>query len=129
MCMYIYILYIYILYIYIYINVFEQCIRGKRQQIQQISQLVLAVGILMGHVFFMICKIVVTLFDVNKYNLRHNLTHMQREGTVVNGRSTAYRVLNLVLDLNQNLIKFLVFLYNSSLYLSVFVLEPLLIYS
>ena len=59
MCMYIYILYIYIIYIYIYINVFEQCIRGKRQQIQQISQLVLAVGILMGHVF-------VTLFDVNK---------------------------------------------------------------
>ena len=63
--LYIYILYIYI-YIYININVCEQCIRGKRQQIQQISQLVLAVGILMGHVFFMICKIVVTLFDVTK---------------------------------------------------------------
>ena len=53
----------------------------------------------------------------------------RREGAVVNGRSTAYHVLNLVLDLSQNLIKFLVFLYNSSLYLSVFVLEPLWMYS
>ena len=54
---------------------------------------------------------------------------MQREGTVVNGRSTVCHGLNLVLDLNQKVLKFLVFLSNSSLYLLVFVLEPLLMYS
>ena len=36
--------------------------------------------------------------------------------------------LRLVLDLTQEILKFLVFLSNSSLYLSVFVLKPLLIY-
>ena len=56
------------------------------------------------------------------------LIHMQTGGTVVNGRSTAYHGLNLVLDLNQKVLKFLVFLFNSSLYLSVIVLEPLLMY-
>ena len=54
---------------------------------------------------------------------------MQREGTLVKERSTGYHGINLVLDLNQKVIKFLVFLSNSSLYLSVFVLEPLLMYS
>ena len=54
---------------------------------------------------------------------------MQIEGTVVNGRSTACHGLNLVLDLNQKVLSFLVLLSNSSLYLSVFVLEPLLMYS
>ena len=54
---------------------------------------------------------------------------MQMEGTVVNGRSTAYHGLNLVLDLNQKVLKFFVFLSNSSLYLSAFVLELLLMYS
>ena len=54
---------------------------------------------------------------------------MQREGTEVNGRITAYHGLDLVLDLNQKVLKFLVFLSNSSLCLSVFVLEPLLMYS
>ena len=63
------------------------------------------------------------------YIYRNNIYIYRREGTFVNGRRTAYHVLNLVLDLSQNLIKFLVFLYNSSLYLSVFVLEPLLMYS
>ena len=53
---------------------------------------------------------------------------MQREGTVVNERSTACYGLNLALHLNQKVFKFLVFLSNSSLYLSVFVLEPLLMY-
>ena len=54
---------------------------------------------------------------------------MQREGTVANGKSTACHGLNLVLDLNRKVLKFLVVLSNSSLYLSVFVLEPLLMYS
>ena len=54
---------------------------------------------------------------------------MQREGTVVNGRSTACHGLNFVLDVNQKVLKFLVVLSNSSLYISVFVLEPLLMYS
>ena len=55
---------------------------------------------------------------------------MQRERTVANGRSTSCHGLNLVLDLNQKVLnKVLVFLSNSSLYLSVFVLEPLLMYS
>ena len=54
---------------------------------------------------------------------------MQRERTVVNGRSSACQGVNLVLDLNQKLLKFLVFLSNRSLYLSGFVLEFLLIYS
>ena len=57
------------------------------------------------------------------------LIHMQREGAVTNGRSTACHGLNLVLDLHQKVLKFLVFLSNSSLYLSVLVLEPLLMYS
>ena len=56
------------------------------------------------------------------------LIHMRREGTVVNDRSTASHGVNLVLDLNQKVLKFLVFLSNSSLYLSVFVLEPLFLY-
>ena len=56
---------------------------------------------------------------------------MQREGTVAYGRSTACHGLSLVLDLTQtqNVLMFLVFLSNSPLYLSVFVLEPLLMYS
>ena len=49
---------------------------------------------------------------------------MQMEETVVNGRSTPCNGLNLILDLTQK-----VFLSNSFLYLSVFVLEPLLVYS
>ena len=54
---------------------------------------------------------------------------MQIEGTVVNRRSTTCHGLNLVLDLNENVLKFLVFLSNNSLCLSVFVLVPLLMYS
>ena len=46
-----------------------------------------------------------------------------------NRRSTACHGLNLVLYLNQKLLKVLVFLSNSYLCLSVFVLEPLLMYS
>ena len=46
----------------------------------------------------------------------------------MDGGSTACHELNLVLDLNQKVLKFLVFLSNSSLYLSVFVLELLLMY-
>ena len=53
------------------------------------------------------------------------LIHMKREGTVVNRMSTACHEVNLVLDLSQKVLKFLVFLSNSSLYLSVFILEPL----
>ena len=54
---------------------------------------------------------------------------MQREGTFVNGiRSACHRV-NLVLDLNQKVLKILTFLSFRSLYLSGFVLEPLLMYS
>ena len=56
------------------------------------------------------------------------LIHIQSEGTVVNGRSTVCHGLNLVLDLNQKVLKLLFFLSNSSLYLSVFVLELLLMY-
>ena len=51
---------------------------------------------------------------------------MQRERAVVNGRSSACQGVNLVLDLNQKLLKFLVFLSNRSLYLSGFVLEFIL---
>ena len=54
---------------------------------------------------------------------------MQIEGTVVNRRSTTCHGLNLVLDLNENVLKFLVFLSNNSLCLSVFVLVPLLMHS
>ena len=53
---------------------------------------------------------------------------MQKEGTVVNGRSPACHGINLVLNLNQKVLKFLVFFSDSSLYLSVFVLEPLLMF-
>ena len=53
---------------------------------------------------------------------------MQIEGTVVNKRSTVCHGVNLVLDLNQKVLNILAFLSNSFLYLSVFVLEPLLIY-
>ena len=56
--------------------------------------------------------------------------HMQKEGPVESGRNTAcHGGLNLVLDLNQKVLMFLVFLSNSSLYLSIIVLEPLLMYS
>ena len=48
---------------------------------------------------------------------------------MVNGRSTACHGINLVLDVDQKVLKFLAFLCNSSLFLSVFVLEPLLTYS
>ena len=53
---------------------------------------------------------------------------MQKEGILVNGRSAACHGINLVLDLNQKVLNFLVFLSNSSLYPLVFVLEPLLMY-
>ena len=53
---------------------------------------------------------------------------MLREETLVNERSTACHGVNLDFDLNQKMLKFLVFSFNSSLYLSVFVLEPLLMY-
>ena len=61
---------------------------------------------------------------------------MQRVRTVVNERSTACHGIDLVLDLKQTELKFLVFLSNSSLYLSlfsslsisVFILEALLMY-
>ena len=53
---------------------------------------------------------------------------MQKEGTIVNGRSAACHGLDLVLDLNQKVLNFLVFLSNSPLYLSAFVLELLLMY-
>ena len=53
---------------------------------------------------------------------------MEREGAVMNRKSTACHGLDLVFDLNQKVLKFLVFLFNSSVYLSVFVLEHLLIY-
>ena len=52
------------------------------------------------------------------------LIHMQMEETVVNGRSTACHRLKLVLDLNQKVLKFLVFSSNSFPYFSVFVVEP-----
>ena len=45
------------------------------------------------------------------------LIHIQRERKVVNGRSTLCHGLNLVLDLNQKMLKFLAFLSNSFLYL------------
>ena len=44
----------------------------------------------------------------------------------MDGESTVYHGLNLVLDLNQKVLKFLFLLSNSFLYLSVFVLELLL---
>ena len=47
----------------------------------------------------------------------------------MNGRNTAYYGVNLVLDLNQKVLKFLVFLFNRSLYLSLFALEPLLMHT
>ena len=56
------------------------------------------------------------------------LIHMQKEGTVVNERNTACHGVNLVLDLNQKVLKFFVFLSNSYLYFSVFVLELQLMY-
>ena len=56
------------------------------------------------------------------------LIHMQREGTVVNGRTTRCHGINQVRDLNQKVLKFLAFLSNNSLYLLVFVLEPQLMY-
>ena len=37
------------------------------------------------------------------------LIHMLREGTVTNGRNTTCHGLNLVLDLNQKVLQFLVF--------------------
>ena len=57
------------------------------------------------------------------------LIRMQMEVTVVNGRSTACSGLTLVLDLNQNVLRVLVFIPNSFLYLSVFVLKSLFMYS
>ena len=78
-----------------------------------------------GHVVFIISKIDVTLFDVTLLDIYIiYLIHIHREGTVVNGRSTACHGLTLVLDLNQKVLNILVFLSNSSFYLSVFVLEP-----
>ena len=56
------------------------------------------------------------------------LIHMQGEGTVASEKITAYHGVNLVLDLNQMVLKFLIFLSNGSLYLQVFVLESLLMY-
>ena len=53
---------------------------------------------------------------------------MQIEGTT-SERSTACRGANLGLDLNQQkMLKVLVCFSNSSLYLAIFVLEPLLMY-
>ena len=49
---------------------------------------------------------------------------MQREETAASGTITACHRLNLVLDLNRKVLKFLVFLSNIYLYLSVFVLAP-----
>ena len=65
--------------------------------------------------------------SISDINVIH-LIHLQGEKTVVDERSTACHGLNLVFDLNQKVLKFLVFLSNSSLYLSVFVLELFLMY-
>ena len=54
---------------------------------------------------------------------------MRTEGTMVNGESTTYHSVNLVLDLNLKLLKILALLSNSSLFLSVFVLQHLLMHS
>ena len=82
-------------------------------------------AVLKGHVVFTISKIDLTsLSDISIIYL----IHMQKEGTVVNGRSAAEHGVNLVVDLNQKMLKFLVFISNISLHLSVFVLEPLLMY-
>ena len=50
------------------------------------------------------------------------------ERTVVNERSPVCHGVKLVFDLNQKVLKFLVFLSNGSQYLSVFVLELLVMY-
>ena len=50
----------------------------------------------------------------------------REKGKVENGRSAVCHGVNFVLDLNQKVLKFLVFLSSCSLYLLVFVLEPLL---
>ena len=54
---------------------------------------------------------------------------MRTEGTMVNGEGTAYHSVNLVLDLSLKLLKILALLSNSSLFLSVFVLQHLLMHS
>lgn len=46
--------------------------------------------------------------------------HMQKKGTVVNGRSTACHKLKLVLDLNEQVLEILVLLSNSSTHLPLF---------
>ena len=96
---------------------------------QPISELVPAVVVLKGHVIFIISKIdanyLTSLSDIYVIYL----IHYQMEGTVVNGKNTACHGLYLVLDISEKVLKFLVFLFNSSLYLSVFVIKPLLMYS
>ena len=47
---------------------------------------------------------------------------------MVNGKSTACHELDLVFNLNQKVLKFYIFLSNTSLHLSVSVLEPFFIY-
>ena len=51
--------------------------------------------------------------DINIY-----FTHMHREGTVVTVRSTLCHGVNLVLDLNQEVLKFILFL--STIFQSLF---------
>ena len=52
----------------------------------------------------------------------------RKKKQVVNGRITACHAVNLVLDLDPKMLKVLVFLSSSFLYLSVFALKPLLMY-
>ena len=106
------VIYIYIIYnIYIYIiyieREVEQCRTGN----------------------FMICKIDVTLFDVTWWHLRHIFdSYAERRNS---GELEKYLChgLSLVIDLNRKVLMFSFFLSNSSLYLPVFVLAPLLMYS
>ena len=56
------------------------------------------------------------------------LIHVQKEKTMVNGGSTACHGVNLVLELNPKVLKDLAFSFNSSLFVSVFGLQLLLIY-
>ena len=84
------------------------------------------------YVYIHVCICIISKINHYLASLSHiniiYLIHMQREGTVVNRRRTTCYGTDLILDSNQNMLKLLISLFNSSLYVSVLVLEPLLMY-
>ena len=89
----------------------------------------MALAVLEGHVFSWFLKLILhCLMSLSDIYVIYFI-HMQAEGTVARKRKYCMPWTWLILDLSRKLLQVLVFLSKSFSFLSVFVLEPLLMYS